>query len=391
MKHMDERLNQALAPENEPDYGLIQNILSQSKEATPMKKTSKRYVIAVLSCLLALGITSVSVYAAWRYLKPDEIAGEMGTDELAEAFSGENAVYINETQSFGGYDVTLLGITSGKKLTSYKYLTDDGEILEDRSYIMIAMEGENLTYDSFYSEFDVFPIITGYDSDICKNIALTNGSGGRFFTKDGVIYHMYECSSLEKFADHAIYLCISDDLPSFSEYSYLYDSASGTICRNEQYEGLNALFFLPLDPAKADPKAAKEVADAYQEHQKELARQEKELKEHPELNRFSKKEQEIFDLAKQVTPENIDELATPLTGEEAVYTFVPDSQGRLNVRYSHNGLISRSKIALKDLFADGQTRCVSPSGIANDMSLELYTLNEDGSVTLQMYQLNLPE
>ena len=46
---------------------------------------------------------------------------------------------------------------------------------------------------------------------------------------------------------------VSDDNPSFSEYSYLYDNDFQNIARNEEYEGLNALFSLPMDAAKADP------------------------------------------------------------------------------------------------------------------------------------------
>ena len=129
MKNIHDILNQALAPENEPSDWLIQNILAQSKEVTPMKTThNRRFATAALSCALVLGIGSLTVYAAWNYLKPAQVAEQIGEDVLRDAFSGENAIYMNETQSCGGYDVTLLGITSGKSLTEYKYWANDHSV-----------------------------------------------------------------------------------------------------------------------------------------------------------------------------------------------------------------------------------------------------------------------
>ena len=42
MKNIDDILKQALTPKKVPDFGLNQNILSQIKEATPMKKRTNK-------------------------------------------------------------------------------------------------------------------------------------------------------------------------------------------------------------------------------------------------------------------------------------------------------------------------------------------------------------
>ena len=69
MKNMDDILKQALTPKDEPDFWLNESILSQSKEAKPMKKMNrKKFASVAFSCALMLGIGSVSVYAAWQYL-----------------------------------------------------------------------------------------------------------------------------------------------------------------------------------------------------------------------------------------------------------------------------------------------------------------------------------
>ncbi len=409
MKNMDNLLNQALTPENEPDYWLIQNTLSQAKEVTPMKKTTrKKYVTAILSCLTAVVITSISVYAAWTYLKPDQIVRDWGESELADAFQGEDAVYINETQSYGGYRVTLLGFTSGKDLTGYQYSikysadgtsvtrngtgasqteTEDGTVpLTSRTYVLFAIEGERLEP---WTDFTAFPVVMGYDYETYDSM-FGQAAGSRQEQIGDTLYFMYECNNLELFADHEIYMCVSDDLPVFSEYSYLYDNDSGILERNEEYEGLNALFSLPLDAAKADPKAAAEMAAAFEQHQRDLL--ENEVTSYS--TEWSSRIKEAFAFVEQITPDNINEYATPLTEEGSVQTFVPDSQGRIDVRFGYQNS-NRSKPAVKDLFPDGKTGYVSYTGISGDnpdsILVEYYTLNEDGSVTLQLYKPNLPE
>lgn len=73
------------------------------------------------------------------------------------------------------------------------------------------------------------------------------------------------------FADQDLYFYICDG-SFYKRDAYLYDKETGIISRNEEYDGLNALFTLPVDIAKADP----EKAAAYLE---ELGIVEKEISE----------------------------------------------------------------------------------------------------------------
>lgn len=406
MKNIHDILNQALAPENEPSDWLIQNILAQSKEVTPMKTThNRRFATAALSCALVLGIGSLTVYAAWNYLKPAQVAEQIGEDALRDAFSGENAIYMNETQSCGGYDVTLLGITSGKSLTEYKYWANDHSVTSgysedsmpkewkdglieqnDRTYVVFAIKNESQTPSCGFDGFSIFPVVEGYDYETYSGM-FENASGGHQTEQDGVLYFMYECNNLEKYADHAVYMCISDDSPAFSEYSYIYDNASGTLARNEEYEGLNALFSLPLDASKADPDAAKEEVKEYEARQKRLA-------EEPGKP-FAEWIQKAYDFVEQITPENIDAYATPITEEGATLTFAPDNQGRVDISYMFQGNGSRIYIRPEELFEDGKTQAVSSTGASSEglssILVEHFTLNEDGTVTLQLYRPNFPD
>ena len=60
---------------------------------------------------------------------------------------------------------------------------------------------------------------------------------------------------MEIFADKGLYLGVSDST-FYDPKAYQYDKATGEILRNEAYDGLNALFQLPIDASKADPAAA---------------------------------------------------------------------------------------------------------------------------------------
>ena len=407
MKTMDDLLKQALAPKDEPDFWLNQNILAQLKGVTHMKKFKrKKAATVVCACAIALAVSSISVYAAWKYLMPDQVIEEMGRQyeqsywelgDLKEAFSADNAIYINETQSCGGFDVTLLGVTSGKNLTRYKYIADGVE-QEDRTYLLFAIEHESLELSSsqdFEGYFEVFPVVMGYDYETYRGV-FEHAVGGREFKKDGILYYMYECGNLEKFADHDIYMCVSDDL-GLTEYSYLYDNDKNMIARNEEYEGLNALFSLPLDPSKADPKAVEEAIRESEEARKR-AREEEERKAKLPLTESEKAMQEAFEFCDQITPENIDDYATLLTDEIEFKnkTFIPDAQGRvsLNVSYEYKKIkhSSYAKLPLAHMFPNGETKYITNTGIDNGnietLLVELYTLNEDGTVTLQVYKPN---
>ncbi len=97
----------------------------------------------------------------------------------------------------------------------------------------------------------------------------------------------------------------------------------------------------------------------------------------------------------QITPENIDAYATPITEEGATLTFAPDNQGRVDISYMFQGNGSRIYIRPEELFEDGKTQAVSSTGASSEslssILVEHFTLNEDGTVTLQLYRANFPD
>lgn len=260
-KDFDVLLKHALTPTDEAGFALNQSIIAQIKEETGMEKRKKRrFSAAAAAAVAAVCVSSVTVFAAWKYLSSADVAEKIEDTKLAEAFLGDDAVVINEKQSYGGYDVMLMSIVSGKTLSEYPYCNEEASILEDRTYAVVAIErsdGEPMPdiSDEDYGEtrFFVSGLIGGYDPAF-YNIASMNG-GYSEINEDGVLYRLVECDDLEIFADHTLYLCVSDGV-FYNRDAYIYEKATGDISRNEAYEGLNALFRLPVDAAKADPEKA---------------------------------------------------------------------------------------------------------------------------------------
>jgi len=264
-KEFDELVKRALSPKDEPDFWLNQNILNRTKEQKTMMKSKKKLSVAVLVAILVLCLGSVTVYAAWKYLSASQVSQSMEDRKLAAAFTGRQAVTINETQCYGGYRVTMLSIISGKNLSEHPSFSN-GSILSDRTYAVVAIEYANgmpmpdVTEEAYLNlELFASPLIAGYNP-VHYNLASMNGNHTTI-TEDGVLYRMLECDNVELFADNQIYLCVTDSI-FYNREAYNYDEKTGKITRNESYRGLNALFSIPLDASKANPKKAAEYIES---------------------------------------------------------------------------------------------------------------------------------
>ena len=263
---LDELLKYALAPTEDAEYWLNQKILSRVEEKQNMKRKQKYFrsiPAAVLAAVLAVGVTSMTAFAAWKYLSAQEVTEKTGDVTLAEAFWGEGAISINESQSFGGYRVTLMGMVSGENLSSYYHFDGAGNsFLTDRTYVVVSIENGDgtpmpATWEDAYGEQDFFvsTLINGLNPS-WYNVASMNGNATELWD-NGVLYRLVECDNVEIFADIGLYLCVCDG-SFYNQSAYQYDTETGKITRNEDYSGMNALFELPVDEAKADPEKAAE-------------------------------------------------------------------------------------------------------------------------------------
>ena len=254
---MDALLKSCLHIEQEPDEALHQKVMQNWKEKTGMKK--RNYYKAAAAAAAVVLASTITVGAAMRFFTPKEAALELSGVEAAELFESDDAVYINETQEGKQYNYTLLGITEGANILQ---LDTEGERLDkDAFYAVVAVsnkDGSNLSLNDFWDSENghfISPLIQGLEP-WRYNIASMNG-GYSEMEKNGVVYRMINCDKIGYFADRNLYLCISDT--NFYETdAYDYDDQSGLITRNEDYEGTNLLFDLPIKSDRANARLAEE-------------------------------------------------------------------------------------------------------------------------------------
>lgn len=245
-QHGESAVNHISAPFNIESEDLIMN----------KKKIVKSTILIAASIAIMLGTT---VFAAYKLMTPYEIAEKANYGELANVLSAEDTKFDLAPQQCGDYTVELLGITTGKNLSNFT--EDFGN--EDRSYIIGAISRTDGNPILDYSGMMLTPLISGYKP--WEVNIFTLGGGKSEFIENGVDYFVYECDSLEMFADHTIYIAVyggtSPDGESigFSPSNDIFAMDSdGSIRFADDYKGQGAIFTVPLDKSKADPQKAEE-------------------------------------------------------------------------------------------------------------------------------------
>lgn len=223
----------------------------QEKECSPMK-TKHIKKTALIAAVLAAAVMATA--AAVNLLHPAQVAEYMGHPELADAFNSENAILLNESQPFGDYTFTVMGVVNGTGLSA---IYDEAE--STHSYIVAAMtrtDGGVLEgwSDGAFQQVMVTPLISGYQP-WTFNIFTLGGSMEGILGKDQrTAFFLYDCENLDPFADHTIYLAVYEGLAPGSDMLQM--AQDGSISFLDSYAGPHAFFTLPLDSAKADPEKA---------------------------------------------------------------------------------------------------------------------------------------
>ena len=374
---IDDLLKQALTPTEEPDFWVNQKIINSmnQKGNQTMKKFKKIPVLLCLTCALCVGATTA--YAAYHYLSPATVAKKMDNNKLSEAFKGKQSIEINQTQHFKDYDITLLGITSGKNLSQY---FKDDKLVSERTYSVVAIkttDNKTLSKDEWYEKnFLVSPYIQGFEP--WKVNTFTLDGGYEQFVEDNTLYRITECDNIEKFADHTIYLGISDTT-FFEKDAFTYDEKTGNIARNEKYDGVNALFTLPIDKSKANAKGVKQFM-------KELEKTDSKTEE----DSTDSTDASIKEWVAKITPENIDQYADVI--KDSVQTVTPkDGEARYSYEDKKAGRKTMGSVYTKYDFKDNKIGMSEHFNYSYDETglsslwLETYSLNKDGTVTVAIY------
>ncbi|MDE7425269.1 MAG: hypothetical protein K2N51_16540 [Lachnospiraceae bacterium] len=376
-KELDQILQEALSPDKEPSEWLNQKILRRAKETNNMdKKLKRRIPAAAFATALALSVGSVSVLAAWNYLTPDKVAEVMEDEGLMEAFKSKDAITVNESQTYGDLKITVLGIVSGKDLSKFVV---EGGLNESKTYVVTAIENVDGTPIDFEKSSDVIvsPLVKGLKPWQCN--VYTMGGGSSATIENGIEYRITECDSVEMFADKGLYISVSDSVPGSDNYQY--NEKTGEITRNESYKGINGLFNLPIDKSKADPKAA----EKYLKEMEEAMTSDDDTEETDALKNT------LMDKVSEWDSKEVEKNADLL--EELTQTLTPDKDGIAHssaYKLGNSSSVGKGQFLVKDYFEGKKAGETIVSSIVNgdtedDVYIDTYTLNDDGTVTLKVY------
>lgn len=221
------------------------------KETASMKRISFKTALIAAALVAALAVTAS---AAFLLLSPSQVAQRAGNEALAAAFESDAAVSVNDTQSVGDYQLTLMGLLPGQTLRQVEGLTD--QVQDAKTYAVLAYtRADGTPIEDNVPELTVTPVVEGYAPWAVN--AWTLGGGTCTFAQDGTLYYLFECNSVEPFADHTVYLAVypgTHTAPSSELFAFGEDGAIGY---QPGQDGV--LFVLPLDPAKADPAAVNDM------------------------------------------------------------------------------------------------------------------------------------
>lgn len=382
---MDELLKTALTPMDVPTKKLNNQILAKTKEKNFMRNKYQKKKLSVAACFAAcvLVMGSVTAVAAYRYLSPKDVAVELADNKLEQAFLSEAAIYVNETQEGGGYRVTLLGSVAGENISNFLSYDENNEVEADKIYTVLAIEHADGTPmpDTSSEEYGKETFLASHyvqGLNPVKYNIMSMGGGYSEFVRDGVQYRLIEMHNIEMFADREIYVGINSGT-FYDVNAYDFDEETGKITRNEGYEGLNALFKLPLDADKADSEAAK----AYLESMDEPDSFEDNS---VEMNAAALSVDEFIS---KLTSENINEYAQPIESTRQICTANED--GTIFLSYElEDGAGGEGSFSVDDVFPDMSAGAINIIGYSysdgiSDLRIDTLTINGDGTYTFVVY------
>lgn len=382
---LDLILKQALSPEIDEcdvkiktmDMERKENMINYEKNKNSKKSSVKswKHATAAAAAIAVTMVSSITAYAAWRYFSAKDVAAEIADNRLAQEFEQNNWMDECETQTYGNYDITLLGIVSGDEISSHLSKTDSGEIDGDKTYMAVAIahsDGTPMPDSSKTDEeqFYVSPYIEGLDP--ARYNASVLGGNNTLFVSDGIQYRLLETDNIECFADRKIYMGVSEG-EAYDDKAYVYDSVSGDISRNESYEGVNALFILSIDSNLADQKRAAEVIAAMDNYEAG--------------GEYTEILSEADGWVNSITPENIDEKATPLESSRQVLSLSEFAEYVMG-EAADGADVDAEAAVLDEYFPDGvgMSEVMTKSAASKeDAYVETYTLNSDDTVTILRY------
>lgn len=388
-KNVDDLLFKALEENDEPSPVLNRQILKKAYlEENRMKNRKVNWVAAASIALCIAMVGTATAYAAYKYLHPSQIAERVSDNNaLAKAFESEEAVEINETQTTKGYDITLLGMVTGKGLELCIPQEIEKEINPEYTYAAFSVAKSDGS-DMEDKNFCIAPLIGGVP--FVEGNAATLDVLSTWFVQDGILYELIQCDNLQIFADRGVWISVVDNFGN-ERAAFQMDSESGAYSKVENYDGTAALFSLPLDVTKADENAAKAYLDKTHQELKNDTDERSSRGDEVQDDILSEK---VDAFVKTITADNIDEYFT--RNENTIFTATPDANNWIDFgsRYvkEEDTTYSGGSGYLSSWIQEGEEFAITSVSAERDddssgttLYLSVIKKNADGSYTEAVY------
>lgn len=378
-------LEKALSLKCPPPVSLNESVLAEGKEKRNMRKNGKKRYMAAAVVVASIAICGGTGYAAMKYLTPEQVVKEAGRKELLDAFRGEDALFINETQSQKGYDVTLLGASKGEHLYAYS----GSKVSGGSTYLILAIAKSDGTSmpdltDTSEKDWVVSPVINGENPYEINIFSMTNGT--MYFVKDGIQYYLLECDNLECFAGRGVKIAVTN-AGFISPNNYVYDTDTKKTTVNEKDTCVNLLLDVPFPKDLADEEKAQAYLDQWSEGGEENEQE-------AEMVEDSTCVEKLLDSLRDYSyDEKIDFIREHFTRiENQVQTIYPDLDGYYSYSWEAMGTGEEvDPFTAKEKFLYGNVKITGYGADDEMIQTTILTLNKDKSILVEPYYINISD
>ena len=229
-------------------------LLKAARRKDDLMSHNKRPLKVAALVIITMLVLSFGAYAVISLLSASQVAEEVGEKDLAVSF--EESEFEPITVKGEVYSLNFMGVVNWSDLYSD---IENACNIDSRTYIVWAIyrnDGEPLDQMAG-SPIQVIPVIDGYRPDIL----FCAGMSASGYSKDGVLYYLFEYTDIEIFAHEHVKLMAFEGM--FPTNNILTTNDKGEIVYAEAYQGFKAVFELDLDESKADTKAAAEFLSQF--------------------------------------------------------------------------------------------------------------------------------
>ncbi|MCM1365563.1 MAG: DUF4179 domain-containing protein [Faecalibacterium sp.] len=214
---------------------LKQHKINSAKEEKTMSK--RKFIMPLVAVVLILTL-ACSAFAVSVLLHPSQVAERLDEPALAEVFA-EDSTVINQSVKSKGYEITLMGIASGKNLVNF------AETDKTKSYVVFAVSRTDGTKLDIMDNHPVSfaPVFDGTAAWRFNGFDLSFGVSS--FVEDGTYYSLFCYDDLSEYIEKGVSIFAFDgDLLGPSSNIFTFNSESGKNDYNKNYDGVKAVFTL---------------------------------------------------------------------------------------------------------------------------------------------------